>query len=71
MLFTLSVIVLAWLGFYLIAMALRLERYGVEIHPLYILYKSTRLNAFLVRLGRWNPRLWRVVGNIGVASFFW
>jgi Zn-dependent protease len=69
-LFTFSVLVLAWLVLYLIAMAFRLERYGVEVHPLYMLYKSTRLNAFLVRLGRWNPRLWRVVGNIGVASFF-
>ena len=32
------------------------------------MYKSTRLNAFLERTGRRSPRLWRVVGNIGVAA---
>ena len=67
---TLLVLVVAWIMFYLAATALKLERYGLEIHPLYVLYKSTRLNAFLLRLGRWNPRFWRVLGNIGVASFF-
>ena len=60
----------AWLGFYLLASALKLRRYGVEIHPLYALYKSTRLNSFLVRVGAWRPGVWRVFGNIGVASFF-
>jgi len=34
------------------------------------LYKSTRLNAFLERTGRRSPRLWRAVGNIGVAASF-
>ncbi len=68
--FTLSILVVAWFGFYLAAKTLRLERFGVELHPLYALYKSTRLNAFIIRMGRWNPRFWRVVGNVGVASFF-
>ena len=42
--------------------------YGFEVHPLYAIYKSKRLNAFLERTGRRSPRLWRVVGNIGVAA---
>ena len=53
--------------FYLLASLLKLQRYGFELHPLYALYKSTRLNSFLDRLGRLNMRLWRVVGNVGVA----
>jgi Zn-dependent protease len=67
---TLFLLFLAWLLFYLAATALRLERYGVEINPFYAMYKSTALNDFLVRVGGWKPGLWRVVGNVGVASFF-
>ncbi|MFQ6052626.1 MAG: site-2 protease family protein [Candidatus Bathyarchaeia archaeon] len=67
---TLSVLVLAWLVFYFSAKALRLDRYGLDVRPLYALYKSTRLNASLERLGRRGPRLWRVIGNIGVAAAF-
>jgi Zn-dependent protease len=40
------------------------------LHPLYILVKSTRLNSFLERVGRWNPGFWKVSGNIAVVSFF-
>jgi len=65
-----NVLFLAWLIFYLVATVLRLERYGVEINPLYAMYKSTALNDLLARVGRWKPGLWRVVGNVGVASFF-
>jgi len=59
-----------WLIFYLLASALKLHRFGVEVRPLYALYKSTRMNAFLSRVGSWRPGIWRVFGNIGVASFF-
>lgn len=69
-LITFMVLVLAWTAFYIIAMAFKLDRYGLDIHPLYVLYKSTGLNSFLGRLGRWRPGLWRVFGNVGVASFF-
>lgn len=37
------------------------------MHPLYAIYKSTRLNAFLERLGHLSPKLWRVLGNIGIV----
>ena len=68
--FSLALIVAGWFVFYFLAVALKLERFGLDLHPLYAMFKSTRLNAFLVRLGGWNPGLWRVAGNIGVASFF-
>ncbi|MBC8225225.1 site-2 protease family protein [Candidatus Bathyarchaeota archaeon] len=66
---SLGLIVAAWFLFYGVARVLRLERYGVDLHPLYALVKSTRLNAFLLRLGGWRPGFWRVLGNVGVASF--
>lgn len=67
-LFTLFILLLVWLVFYLVSVVLKLERYGFEVHPVYALYKSTRLNAFLERTGHRSPQLWRVVGNIGVAA---
>ena len=66
---SLSVIVAAWFAFYAVARLLRLDERGVELHPLYALFKSTGLNSLLLRLGGWRPGLWRVLGNIGVASF--
>ena len=69
-LLTLILLTLAWVVFYLAAVVLRLDRRGLEIHPLYALYKSTRLNAFIERMGRLSPRLWRTLGNIGVAASF-
>jgi Zn-dependent protease len=68
--FSLALIVAGWFVFYFLAVALKLDRYGLDLHPLYVMFKSTRLNAFLIRLGEWNPGLWRVVGNVGVVSFF-
>jgi membrane-associated protease RseP (regulator of RpoE activity) len=69
-LFTLFVIVVGWFSFLGLAKLLRLERYGLELHPLYVLVKSTRLNSYLERAGRWNPGFWRVAGNVAVVSFF-
>jgi len=67
---TLGLLVVGWFVFYFSAKFLRLERFGVELHPFYAMYKSTRLNSVLIRVGSWRPGLWRVVGNVGVASFF-
>ena len=66
---SLVAIVAAWFLFYAVARILRLEERGVELHPFYALFKSTSLNSILLRLGKWRPGLWRVLGNIGVALF--
>lgn len=67
---TLGLLVVGWFVFYFLARFLKLEEYGVELHPFYAMYKSTRLNSVLIRVGGWRPGLWRVLGNMGVASFF-
>jgi len=66
---SLGLIVVAWFVFYGIVKVLRLERYGVDLHPLFALVKSTRLNSFLLRVGGWRPGFWRALGNMGVVSF--
>ena len=58
-----------WLLFCLAYVVFKLHRYGFEVHLLYAIYRSKRLNSFLERVGRRSPRLWRVVGNVGVAAY--
>ena len=48
---TLVLLVVGWFVFYLLARFLRLESYGLELHPFYAMYKSTRLNSVLLRVG--------------------
>lgn len=66
--FALLLLLILWIVFFAMANLLKLQRYGLEIHPLYALYKSTRLNSFLLRLGRLTPGLWRLIGNVGVVA---
>ena len=67
---SLGIFILAWFAFYLAAKAARLERLGLEISPLFMIYKSTRLNLLIERLAMVSPGFWRVFGNVSVASFF-
>ena len=65
---TLGLILVAWTIFYFLAKQMKLDEKGWEIAPYYALYKSTRLNDVIKRLGNWNPGFWKVLGNIGVAA---
>lgn len=65
---TLGFILIAWTIFYFLAKQMKLDEKGWEIAPYYALYKSTRLNDVIKRLGNWNPGFWKILGNIGVAA---
>lgn len=67
---TFFILLALWILFYLVAEALKLQRFGVEVRPLYAIFKSKKLNSFLERTGRRCPRLWRVLGNVGIAASF-
>jgi membrane-associated protease RseP (regulator of RpoE activity) len=66
--FTLTALVAAWFAFYFVAKLAKLDERGVVLHPLYALFRSTRLNDFIIRLAGWRPGFWRVLGNIGVTA---
>jgi membrane-associated protease RseP (regulator of RpoE activity) len=66
--FTLAFIIAAWVLFYFLAKRMKLEERGWDIQPYYALYKSTKLNDLIKRIGDWNPGFWRVLGNIGIAA---
>ena len=65
---TLGFILVAWTIFYFLAKRMKLDEKGWEIAPYYALYKSTRLNDIIKRLGNWRSGFWKVLGNIGVAA---
>ncbi|OGD55048.1 hypothetical protein A3K81_03650 [Candidatus Bathyarchaeota archaeon RBG_13_60_20] len=65
---TLTLLIAAWMAFYVAAKRLRLEERGWDVQPFYALYKSTRLNKLIGRIGGWRPSAWRVLGNVGVAA---
>jgi len=64
------IILFLWIALVSVIKRLHLERYGLEAHFLYIIYRSRRINSLLVRLASWSPFFWRTVGNIGVAIAF-
>jgi len=66
----LGIILAGWIAFYFIAKNLKLERYGFEVRPYYVMFKSTVLNDILLRIGGWHPKFWRVLGNMAIVSFF-
>jgi membrane-associated protease RseP (regulator of RpoE activity) len=54
------VISVAWWGF-------RAERYGVSGLPIYLLYRTTRLNNLIDRISGISPKAWRTIWNIGIV----
>lgn len=65
---TLALFIAAWFVVYGVLKLTKIDRPDLEIQPLYILFKSTRLNNLISRLAALNPKFWRVIGNIGVVS---
>jgi membrane-associated protease RseP (regulator of RpoE activity) len=63
----LAIMLVAWSVIYLLSRVLPFEKFGVEVSPLYLTYKTARLNNFLKETAVKRPRLWKVVANVGVA----
>lgn len=59
--------VVFWVVLYVIARVLHLDKHGLEVQPLYFMYRSQRLNSTIDKLAKKRPFLWAVLSNIGVA----
>lgn len=55
------IITVAWWAF-------KAERYGVSGLPLYLIYRTTRLNNWIGRISATRPRAWRTVWNLGILT---
>ncbi|MBN1683346.1 site-2 protease family protein [Candidatus Bathyarchaeota archaeon] len=64
---TLFIFVTLWFIFYGIVKIKKLEKPGFQMNSFYAIYSSTRLNGFIEKIAKWNPRFWNVFGNLGIA----
>jgi len=56
-----------WIGIYLVGKALKAERYGFVLSPIYFMYKTTAFNEWIGSLAHRSRQTWRILGNTGVA----
>jgi membrane-associated protease RseP (regulator of RpoE activity) len=59
--------VVIWVCLYLAGKALKAERFGFVLSPLYFMYKTTALNEWIGSLAGKRRGLWRTLGNAGIA----
>jgi membrane-associated protease RseP (regulator of RpoE activity) len=56
-----AVICVAWWAF-------RAERFGITGPPLYIVYRTARLNEWIRRISAWRPIVWRTIWDLGIVT---
>ena len=59
---------LFWATIYSLSLILPLKKYGLQVKPLYLAYKTKRFNIALNGVTKRFKRFWLVIWNIGVAS---
>lgn len=59
---------LFWAMIYGLSLILQLKKYGLQVKPLYFVYKTKRFNIALNEITKRFKRFWLVIWNIGVAS---
>jgi membrane-associated protease RseP (regulator of RpoE activity) len=65
---TLAIMLGAWCVFYAAVKIFKIQRDDLEVSPVYVLFKSTKLNGLIARLAGWHPTVWRVLANVGIAA---
>jgi membrane-associated protease RseP (regulator of RpoE activity) len=61
-------LMIGWVLLYLVSQYLPVEKYNIEVAPLYLTYKTQRLNNFLQNAASKHPQFWSVASNIGVVT---
>jgi membrane-associated protease RseP (regulator of RpoE activity) len=56
-----GIISIAWWAF-------RAERFGISGPPLYLIYRTTKLNRWIEKISNLSPTGWRVVWNLGIVT---
>ncbi len=63
----LAIALILWAALYLVSRLLPLKKYNLEVHPLYLVYRTQRLNNILHTIASSHPKLWKVTFNISIA----
>ncbi|MEM3522287.1 MAG: site-2 protease family protein [Candidatus Bathyarchaeia archaeon] len=59
-----------WIGIYLLGKLFHSEKYGLEIKPYYLMYKTKAFNDKIKEFSRKYKKIWKIIFNIGVAIGF-
>lgn len=60
-------IFLFWMILFIIAKYLKLEKYGFDIAPFFLMYKTKRFNKFISEIAQKSPKFWKTTATLGVA----
>jgi len=60
-------LVVFWAVLYALSRVFHLKRHGLDVKPIYFIYRSKGLNSFLDRLANKRRFMWLTLSNIGVA----
>ena len=55
------IITVAWWAF-------KAERFGLSGLPVYLMYRTTRLNKWIEKISRSKPMAWRTIWNLGIVT---
>ena len=66
--FILFALLVIWVTIYIVSLLLPLEKYGLVVTPLYLMYKTERFNGFFDRIAKKNEKLWKILANVGIAA---
>lgn len=66
-LLTASAYLILWGTVYIVAKLLKAERFGFEVGPVYLIYRTTRLNKWIESVSMRKKILWRGLWNAGIV----
>jgi len=63
-------IIVFWILLYAISRIFHLEKHGLEVLPVYFMYKSKWMKNILERISQSRQTLWKMLANIGILLAF-
>mgnify|MGYP005835124741 CR=1 FL=1 len=58
---------LFWMIIFILAKYLKLEKYGLDIFPFFLMYRTKRFNNIISRIAQKSPKTWKAASTLGVA----
>ena len=60
-------ILVVWIIIYVLGKYLALKKYNIEVNPLFLMFRTNKLNKFLRKTANSNQRFWKIFANLGIA----
>lgn len=60
-------IIAVWIIIYVLGKYLTLKKYNIEVNPLFLMFRTNKLNKFLRKTANSNQRFWKIFSNLAIA----